>query len=57
MEIKSIHTYCNATDINIYKRMEQMFTNTEKHIDIIKYYPELCKEDLIANIRCYKKTV
>ena len=35
--------------------MEQIFTNTEQYIDIIKYYPELCKEDLIAEIRCYKK--
>ena len=29
MEIESIHTYCNTTDINIYKQMEQIFTNTE----------------------------
>ena len=35
--------------------MEQIFTNTEQNIDIIKYYPELCKEDLIAKIRCYRK--
>ena len=35
--------------------MEQIFTNIEQHIDIIKDYPELCKEDLIAEIRCYKK--
>ena len=35
--------------------MEQIFTNTEQNIDIIKYYPELCKEDLIAENRCYKK--
>ena len=34
--------------------MEQIFTNTEKNIDIIKDYPELCK-DLIAEIRFYKK--
>ena len=55
MAIESIHSYFNTTDINIYKQMEQIFTNTEQHIDIIKYYPELCKEDLIAEIRCYKK--
>ena len=58
MAIESIHTYFNATDINIYKQMEQIFTNTEQNIDIIKdysFYPELCKEDLIAEIRCYKK--
>ena len=35
--------------------MEQIFTNTEQNIDIIKDYPELCKEDLIAEIICYKK--
>ena len=40
---KSIHTYFNATDINIYKQIEQIFTNTEQHIDIIKDYPLLCK--------------
>ena len=28
MAIESIHTYVNATDINIYKQMEQIFTNT-----------------------------
>ena len=27
MAIESIHTYFNATDINIYKQMEQIFTN------------------------------
>ena len=36
-------TYLNATDINIYKQMEQIFTNTEQNIDIIKDYPELYK--------------
>ena len=51
MAIESIHTYFNATDINIHKQMEQIFTN----IDIIKDYQELCKEYLIAEIRCYKK--
>ena len=55
MAIESIHTYFNATDINIYKEMEQIFTNTEHNIDIIKDYTELCKEDLIAEIRCYTK--
>ena len=35
--------------------MEQIYTNTDHTIDIIKDYPELCKEDLIAEIRCYKK--
>ena len=57
MEIELIHTYLNATYINIYKQMEQIFTNTEQNIDKIKYYPELCKEDLIAEIRCYKKVI
>ena len=50
MEIESIHTYFNATDINIYKQMEQIFTNIEHNIDIIKGYSELCKENLIAEI-------
>ena len=35
--------------------METIFTNTEQNIDIIKDYQEICKEDLIAVIRCYKK--
>ena len=35
--------------------MEQIFTNTEQNTNIIKYYPDLCKEDLIAEIRYYKK--
>ena len=35
--------------------MEQIFTNTEHNIDIIKDYPELFKEDLIAEIKFYKK--
>ena len=35
--------------------MEQIFKNTEQNIDIIKYYPEVCKEDLIAEIICYEK--
>ena len=50
MAIESIHTYFNATDNNIYKQMDingykwiQIFKNTEKNIDIIKDYPELCK--------------
>ena len=43
MAIESIHTYFSATDINIYKQMEKIFTNTEQNIDIIKDYPELCK--------------
>ena len=34
MVIESIHTYFNATDINIYKQIEQIFTNTEHNIDI-----------------------
>ena len=34
MAIESIHTYFNATDINIYKQMEQIFTNIDQHIDI-----------------------
>ena len=55
MAIESIHTYFNATDINIYKQIEQIFTNTGQNIDIIKNYPEFCKKDLIAEIRCYKK--
>ena len=29
MAIESIHTYFNATDINIYKKMERIFTNTD----------------------------
>ena len=45
--------------ILIYKKREQIFTNTEQNIDIItiiiKDYPELSKEDLFAEIRCYKK--
>ena len=57
MVIESIRTYFNATDINIYKHMEQIYTNTEQHIYIIKDYPELCKEDLIAESICYKKTL
>ena len=57
MAIKSIHTYFNATYINIYKQMEQIFTNTEHNIDIIIDYPELCEVDLIAEIICYKKTL
>ena len=55
MAIESIHRYFNATDIIIYKQMEQIFTNIEQNIDIIKYYPDLCKEDFIAEIRCYKQ--
>ena len=55
MAIESIHTYFNATDITITKKMEQIFSNTEQNIDIIKDYPELCKEDFIAEIICYKK--
>ena len=51
----AIGLYYNATDINIYKQMESIFTNKEQNIDIIKYYPELCKEDFIAAIRYYKK--
>ena len=39
IEIKSINTYFNATDINIYKQMEYIITNTEQHIYIIKDYP------------------
>ena len=35
--------------------MEQIFTNTEQNIYIIKNYTELYKEDLIAEIRYYKK--
>ena len=35
MAIESINTYFNATDINIYKHMEQIFTNTEQNIDIL----------------------
>ena len=50
-----MHTYLNATVINIYKQIEQIFINTEQNMYILKYYPELCKEDLIAEIRCYKK--
>ena len=53
MVIESIHTYFNATDI--YKQMEQIFTNTEQNIYIIKDYQELCKEYFISKIRCYKK--
>ena len=37
--------------------MEQIFINTEQTIDIIKYYPELCKEDLIAESRCLKNVI
>ena len=33
MAIESIHKYFNATDINIYKQMEHIFTNTEQNID------------------------
>ena len=33
MEIESINTYFNAIDINIYKQMEHIFTNTEQNID------------------------
>ena len=55
MAIESINTYFNATYINIYKQMEHIFTNTEHNIDIINDYPGLCKEDLIAEIRCYQK--
>ena len=55
MANEAINTHFNAPDINIYKQMEHIFTNTEQHIYIIKYYPELCKEDLIDEIRCYKK--
>ena len=58
MAIKSIHTYFNSTYINIYKQMEHIFTNrTEQNMYIIKDYPELYKEDLIAEIICYKKTL
>ena len=41
MEIESIHTYFNATYINIYKQMEHIFTNrtTVQNNDIIKEYP------------------
>ena len=35
--------------------MEHIFTNIEQHFDKIKDYPELCKDNLIADIRCYKK--
>ena len=35
--------------------MEQIFTNIEQNIDIIKEYPELYKEYVIAEIRYYKK--
>ena len=34
--------------------MEQIFINTKQNIDRMKDYPELCKEDLIAEIICYK---
>ena len=34
MAIESIHTYFNAKYFNIYKQMEQIFTNTEQNIDI-----------------------
>ena len=43
MAIDPIHTYFKAIDINIYKQMEKIFTNTDQNIVIIKYYPELCK--------------
>ena len=46
MAIESIHTYFNATYINIYKQMEQIFTNIEQNIDIIKDYLELCIHSL-----------
>ena len=55
MTIESIHTYFNSIDINIYNKMETIFTNTEQNIYKIKDYPELYKEDFIAEIRCYKK--
>ena len=57
MVIYSIDKYFNATDINIYKQIEQIFTNTEQNIDIYKDYPELCKEYLIDEIRCYKNVI
>ena len=57
MAIDSINTYFNATDINIYKQIEHIFTNIEQNIDKIKYYPELCKEYLIVKMIYYKNVI
>ena len=39
---------------NKWSKYLQIYLYTEQHIDIIKDYLKLCKEDLIVKIICYK---